>query len=404
MYRVLPPYWNLDEFSQIFKKTILGEVIEGDEIKLFKEALSKVLGTPNVKLTSSGRTAIYIALSSLDLDRDTEVIVPSFICEEAIRPILQGGLKPKFVDVNEELTIDPESVIENINGSTKIILMPHIYGKVCDYKEVKKIAEENNLILIDDSAPVLGYYIDGKPLGSFGDFGIYSMNYKALYSIYGGAVMYKEEYKDKVGNLMEKKTNQNAKNLVKLGFFMCGSRIGYKYSKYNSKLYGLMANKSVKKSLKKFKDISVEGMSNITASIGLIQLRKHKEILKKRIENSKVIKDRLEGANCVKTVESKNDFYVRFIVQIDENVPLKVRKNPGIEWKKLANFRNYLFKNGIETLPVYTPIHLDFLKTPVDLPTTERLWRKCVIIPNNPLYSAEDMKYIGEVIRKYEGS
>ena len=402
MYRIQAPYWRFEEFLDIVKKVISRKVIEGDEIKLFRRELSKVLKTQNIELANSGRTAIYIALSSLDLDKDTEVVVPSFICEEAIRPILQDGLKPKFVDIKEDLTIDPESIIENINSSTRVILMPHVYGKVCDYKEVKSVAEENNLILIDDSAPVLGYYIDEKPLGSFGDFGIYSMNYKALYSIYGGAVMFKEEYKDKVGNIMEKKTNQNAKNLVKLGFFMCGSRIGYKFSKYNSRLYGLTVNKSVKKSLKNFKDISIEGMGNITASIGLIQLKKHEEILKRRIENSKVIKDILERDGYVKIIKSKNDFFVRFIVQIDEDVPLNVRKSPGIEWKKLTNFRNYLFKKGIETLPVYTPIHLDFLKTPIDLPTTEELWRKCVIIPSNPLYNEEDMKYIGEVIRKYE--
>ena len=403
MYRVLPPYWNLKEFSQIFKKTILGEVIEGNEIKLFKEELSKVLGTPNIELTSSGRTAIYIALSSLDLDRDTEVIVPSFICEEAIRPILQKGLKLRFVDIKEDLTIDPEGIIENMNSSTRIILMPHVYGKICDYKEIKRTVEENGLVLIDDAAPVLGYYINGKPLGSFGDFGIYSMNYKALYSIYGGAITYKEEYKDKIGNLMEKKANQNARNLVKLGFFMCSSRVGYKFSKYNSRLYALTVNKTFKKSFKKFKDISIEGMSNITASIGLIQLKKHKEILKKRVENSKVIEDILEDDDYVKIVKSKNDFYVRFVIQIDEEVPLKARKNPGIKWEKLTNFREYLFKKRIETLPVYTPIHLNFLKMPIDLATTEELWRKCIIIPNNPLYSEEDMKYIGEAIKKYEG-
>lgn len=402
MYRVLPPYWEFEEFLNLFKKLCLGDIIEGKEIELFRNELSKILQTKNVELTNSGRVAIYAALSSLNLGKNYEVIVPSFVCEEVIRPILQTNLKLRFVDIKEDLTIDPNSIISHISDFTKVIIMPHIYGKVCDYKEIRKIASENNLVLIDDSAPVLGYRVEGKALGTFGDFGIYSMNNKSLYSIYGGILVYKEKYKSSIKRIMKEKCYQDSKNLVRYGFLKCVSRIGYKLDYH--KLFGTkIVNRTFQKSLERFKIISIDGMSNITASIGLIQFKKYNEIMERRKKNSKVIKDILEDSKYFSVVEPKiNDFYIRLVIQINKEVSKNIRKNPHNEWKEMKKFRVYLFKKKIETLQVYTPIHLDFFKMNMKLPNTERLWKKCVIVPNNPVYDEKDMKYIGETIKKYE--
>lgn len=402
MYRVLPPYWGLEEFSTIFKKIVCGDIVSGDDVSLFNESLMELLNTPNVSLTSSGRNAIYLALLSMDLQPHSEVILPSFVCSETINPILQAGLSPRFVDIKDDMTIDPDSIVEHINHNTKVILMPHIYGKVCDYENVVKISKEYNLFLIDDAAPVMGCSVGRDLLGNFGDFGIYSMNYKSLYSLYGGAVRYNPQYKDKIDSIQKGADEHNAQNLIRNALLMCMSRIGYRFNKYKSKFYDTAVNKSYKSNLKMYDTISIEKMSNLTASIGLVQIKKHAEILKRRINNSQVLQDELEGNNYVHVIRSKNDFFIRFVLQLSENVPPMLQKRPDLSWNCGDRFRQFLIKNGVETLPVYTPFHLIGLKSSVYLPTTENIWKKSFIIPNNPLYDEEDMKNIAGIINSFK--
>ena len=159
------------------KKLTIGPITDQFE-KLFTKKLKSKFSL----MVNSGSSANLLALQCLinpyrkkRLKPGDEVLLPSLCWSTSLWPIIQSGLKPKFVDIDlETLNINLEDLKKKINNKTKAILIVHVLGNCSNMDELMKIIKKNKLILIEDTCESLGTTYKNKHLGTFGEFSSFS--------------------------------------------------------------------------------------------------------------------------------------------------------------------------------------------------------------------------------------
>ncbi len=151
---------------------------DGEYTKKVHAWFEKRYGVPKVLLTTSGTTALEMAVRLLNLNEGDEVIVPSFTFSSTANAILlQHGLKAVFADVDPHtLNIDPNDIKRKITPQTKALLVVHYAGVACDMDAIMKIAREHKLKVVEDAAQAIESTYKRKQLGTFGDFGCLSFH------------------------------------------------------------------------------------------------------------------------------------------------------------------------------------------------------------------------------------
>ena len=148
---------------------------EGPDVKDFENKIANFLNRKFGCAVSSGTAALEIAIKSLNLNKDGEVIMPSFTIISNAIAIIKSTAKPILVDVNlDTWNIKIEDIEKKITKKTKCLMIPHIYGLANDMDRILKIAKKYKLYVIEDAAEVLGLKYKKKQCGSFGDISILS--------------------------------------------------------------------------------------------------------------------------------------------------------------------------------------------------------------------------------------
>ena len=118
----------------------------------------------------SGSSAILLAFEIMNLPENSEVITPILTFSTTLSPIVKKNLIPVFVDVEPETYIVNIDEIEKaITKNTSALMIPSLLGNIPDLKRLRKIADDNNLVFVEDSADTLGATYDGIPTGKFSD-------------------------------------------------------------------------------------------------------------------------------------------------------------------------------------------------------------------------------------------
>ncbi len=163
---------------------------KGKEIKILENEFANYLGVKYAVSFNSGRSALFAILKALELPEKSNIFFQAFTCNASINPALWLKLNPIYVDCNQEnFNIDIDDLKKNIqnNPEAKILIIQHTFGTPANMKEILKVAEENNLILIEDCAHALGAQYYGKMLGTFGKAGFFSFSRdKVISCVYGG--------------------------------------------------------------------------------------------------------------------------------------------------------------------------------------------------------------------------
>ena len=205
--------------------------LTGNEIKYISEAINshKISGdgpftkkcnkwieenfhAQKVLLTTSGTTALDMALLLCDISPGDEVILPSYtFSSTATAPVLAGA-KLVFVDVRPDtMNIDEEKIEAAITDRTKVIIAVHYAGVACEMDRIMEIARKHNLKVVEDAAQGVMSKYKGKYLGTIGDFGCYSFHETKNYSMgEGGAILINNpEYNERAEILREKGTDRS---------------------------------------------------------------------------------------------------------------------------------------------------------------------------------------------------
>lgn len=143
---------------------------------------------------NSGTTALLTALVGLGVGPGDEVIVPGFTFVASISSIVYAGAVPVLAEIDGTLNLDPEDVRKKITPRTKAIMAVHMMGNPARLDELKAIAAEHDLYLVEDCAQAFGASYKGQPIGSLGHVGTFSFNvFKTVTSGDGGMIITDDE-------------------------------------------------------------------------------------------------------------------------------------------------------------------------------------------------------------------
>lgn len=214
--------WLWKKFGVVPRNVRRGSAINTDETlnhtlnyaEQLEESFKRYLGVKYAFAFNSGRSGFLAILNALNLGQGSEILLQAFTCNAAVNPIIWSGLKPVFVDIDEQtLNINPEDLERKISAKSRAVMVQHTFGLPADLDRILKVCEKHNLILIEDCAHSLGATYQGKTLrqaqgkiGAFGKAAFFSFGRdKIISSVYGGmAVTNDDELAQKLRNFQEK--------------------------------------------------------------------------------------------------------------------------------------------------------------------------------------------------------
>jgi dTDP-4-amino-4,6-dideoxygalactose transaminase len=367
-----PPHISENEkkyVDEAFEQNWIAPV--GPHINKFEDELSKVSEGLDVAVLSSGTAAIHLALILLGVKNDDHVICSSFTFSASVNPIIYLGASPIFIDSEKDTwNMDP-SLLEqaivnqiNINKKPKAIILVHLYGYPSKIEEIISISKKYDIPIIEDAAEALGSKYNNQPLGTFGDFGIFSFNgNKIITTSSGGAILSKNKEFIKQAKFLATQAREDQPHYEH-------KEIGYNYR-----------------------------MSNVCAAIGLGQL----EVLETRVVKRRYIhdfyKNKLSKIESIKFLNDIDGFYSnRWLTTI------VLEENSKINNEKI---RLELKKNNIESRPLWKPMHLQPVFNTYQALTngvSEDLFNRGLCLPSGSNMSDQDLNRVVDIIKNLHES
>ena len=309
----------------------------GNYSRKFENEIAKLFNKKECLYVNSGSSALFIGIESFNFPVEGEVITPALTFGTSVGCLIKNNLVPVFVDV-EPLTycIDVDMIEKAINKKTVAILAPNLMGNLCDWPEIRKIADKYNLIVIEDSADTLGATINGKSSGVYSDMSITSFYGSHIINCAGngGALL-----------LNDKKIIEKAKLLRSWGrsSSLFDEKSEAIENRFDINLEGIDYDA---KFVFEAVGYNVEG-SEIGAAFGLEQLKKLQKNIITRKNNFKRQCDFFDQhkkyfSNPIE-VGDINTAWLAFPVLIKENAPFSRKE-----------FQIYLEKRNIQTRVVFT--------------------------------------------------
>lgn len=331
---------------------------KGQYINTFENAFANKINSKYATAVCNGTVAIHLALIALGIGADDEVIVPTLTYIASVNCIAYTGAKPIFVDaLQDSWQMDPEDIKRKITSKTKAILCVHLYGQACDMNAIKNIAQENNIYLIEDCAEALGTKYNNQYVGTFGDVATFSFfGNKTITTGEGGMVVTNDE------TLHDRLVHYKGQGLAKHREYW-HDVIGYNYR-----------------------------MTNICAAIGLAQLERFDEIISKKHTIAQWYIKYLKKLPVKIHQQQPNTFHSYWMFSI------LVEKASDRE-----PLRDYLKTNGIETRPLFYPVHTMpmYAQHYQKFPVAEYLGWRGINLPSYPDLIEDDVKFICKHIEEY---
>jgi len=341
----------------------------GGFIQKFEKGFAKFCRASYGITTTSGTTALHLALLAIGIKKGDEVIIPDFTMVSTLFALFYCQAKPVLVDVEKNTgNINVEKIEERITKKTKAIIPVHIYGHPVDMDPILALAEKYNLFVIEDAAEAHGAEYKGRKCG-----GLSSL---ACFSFYPNKIITCGEGGMVITN--NKKLADGCRYFKNLCFPPSGKRsyihknLGYNYR-----------------------------MTNMQAAVGLAQLEKIKTLVAKRRKNAHLYNKFLKGIPGLKLpIEkdyAKNVYWMYSIV---------------VEPKAFGKTRNRLAKilksKGIDSRNFFQPMHSQPFLAKMGIfdkgryPISQYLAKNGLYLPSGSGLSEKEIKYISETIKNIQ--
>ena len=192
-----------DDIQAVCEVLRTDNLTQGPNVEEFEKKIAEYCGAKYAVAVNSGTSALHIASLTAGISEGDEVITSPITFVASPNSVLYCKGKPVFADVREDtINIDPKEIQKKINKKTKAIIPVHFAGNPCDLEEIHQLAEENNLLIIEDAAHALGAKYKGSKIGSckYSDMTIFSFHaVKHITTGEGGMVLTNdEEVRDKL--------------------------------------------------------------------------------------------------------------------------------------------------------------------------------------------------------------
>lgn len=337
---------------------------QGKYIKEFEDKFASYCGVKYGIATTSGTTALHLALAALDIQKGDEVIIPSFTMIATAFAVLYTGATPVLVDVEPETAnMDCDQILKKINKRTKAIIPVHIYGHPCDMDPIKKIAKKKGICVIEDAAEAHGALYRGKKTGSLGDIGCFSFYAnKIITTGEGGMVV--------TNNKKIAKKMQLLKNLSFIKKRFIHHQVGFNYR-----------------------------MTNIQAAIGLAQLGSIDRFIQLRRQNAFRYNKLFKGIEWINTpIEKDYAKNVYWMYGVTFRKKMKNQKNKIMEYlrKKGIGSRSYFI--GMHRQPVFKKLGLF---RDEKYPATDSLTKTGLYLPSGSNLSNKEIEKVAKVLKAF---
>lgn len=322
-----------------------------------EESFAKYIGVKYAITTSSCTGAMHLSLKSMGITTGDEVIVPEISWIATASVVTYVGARPIFVDVEYDTwCMDPKSLKAAITSRTKAIMPVHLYGHPANMDEIIKIADENNLLILEDAAPSLGAEFKGKKTGSFGNAAAFSFQGAKIATTGEGGIFLTDDedlYK------RVSKLGDHGRSLTKS---LWNDEIGHKYK-----------------------------MSNLQAALGLAQLERIEELVNKKRQIFNWYKKRLGHVDGIflnaERPSCKNIFWMTTLI---------LEKNFGITRDE---FIKKLKEWNVDSRPFFYPMsHMPMFEKQNNK-NADKLSKSGINLPSGHDLAENDVDYICEIIK-----
>jgi len=169
---------------------------QGEQLELFQKEFCEFTGAKHAFAVDNCTNALSLAATLCRIGKDDEVICPGYtFCASAI-PFAKAGAKIVWCDMDPETwCISPEDIVRKITAKTKVIIAVHLLGMPCDMERIMSIAKKHNIKVVEDCAQALDARINGRHVGTFGDFGCFSFHNAKTFTTLGegGMLLVKDD-------------------------------------------------------------------------------------------------------------------------------------------------------------------------------------------------------------------
>lgn len=317
-----------------------GMIAEGEQVYTFEQRCAEQFELPNVLAMSSGTAALHAALHFSGVGAGDEVISTPITAEPTNLSILHAGAQVVWADVDPMSgNADPKSIEASITPRTKAIIIVHYAGYPVDMDGVMRVARARRIPVIEDCAHALGARSGGRPIGTLGDFAIFSFQaIKHLTTVDGGLLAFRDT--NLADAIKRFRWFGMQKGAVRTELDV--TSVGYKYN-----------------------------MSNVTATIGLCQLDQIAQRIQVHVENGRFFDDafsRMPHVRPAKFLEQDAPSYWLYTLLCDDStlVEAALQAN-GIAASKLhrRNDAHSLFSGAKKFLPGADAFVRSYLHLPV---------------------------------------
>lgn len=356
--RIIPhnkPSLGIEEIQAVTDVISASWIAQGEKTIEFENSVSSFLGfsKDNSAAVSNGTTAIYLVLKALNLEKKSEVILPSYVCSALLNAIYMANLIPILVDVNEvDFNISFEAVEENISANTKVIILPHAYGMPANISEFIKL-RDSGIFILEDCATAIGSKINNQYVGTWGDATIFSFYASKFITCGTGGMI----------------VSKNEKLIASIKAYLSFDGVTCYKPRFNFQF------------------------SDLQATMGIAQLSKISFFLKRRENFAKqyrTLSDKKGWEYQRPVAEGVSPNYYRFVLKLPH--------------KEIVFLKDYLRAKGIKTIVPIENFELlhNYLKLDENrFPISEKLSNETLSLPIYPKLTDSEFEYIIEKIKEF---
>ena len=341
--------------DKVFKS---GNLILSKEVANFEKKFSNFTNRSYGVGVNSGTDALLIALLSIGIEKDDEVITVSNTAVPTVSAIVSCQAKPIYVDINEsDYLINPNLIENKITKKTKAIIPVNLYGQSANYDLINKIAKKYNISVIEDCAQSAGAFYKNKPSGSYGNLAAFSFYPTKNLGGFGD------------GGMVLTNSNKLYQKCIKLR--------KYGMSKlYYSDFHGINSR-----------------LDEIHAAILTFQLKKLRSNIIKRRKIAKIYNQNLKTRNLILPIENKDNFHSYYVYVV---------RHPERERIMKYLMDNDIFCNISYPFPIHSMKGYKHLnKKKIDLKNTNKFSKQIFSLPMYPELSKIKIDKIIDTLNKF---
>lgn len=383
--------------SQETKKRVM-EVLDsnrlssGKYVEKFEDKFAAYHGVKTAIAVSTGTDACTIGLAAVRDKLNSkccEVIVPALTFVATVNAVIHAGLRPVFVDVERDTyNIDPEKIEEVITSDVLAIMPVHLFGRPCKMDRIMEIARAKGVCVVEDASEAHGAVYQGQKVGTFGDLAAFSFYVAHIITTgEGGAIITNDEH---LGNIARSlRAHGRACNCKRCVLNISSSRcpLRFNLNRVDTRFYFERIGYSSK-------------MNEVEAAIGLGQIDRLDEIIRKRRYNLNFLNNHLKEFE---------EYFEIFRDGKEEVIsplayPVLIRPGAGFRRKDIVEF---LEKKGIETRPMFSsiptqqPAYKSFGLKIGEFPQAEYIGENGFYIGVHQDLCEEDLYFIVEAIKDF---